>query len=266
MSAVLALLTDFGTRGAYVAAMKGVILGICPDVTVVDITHEIGAQGVLEAALTLDACYRWFPSGTVFASVVDPGVGTARRVVAVEAGPYRFVAPDNGLLTGVLRNTPSARAVELTERRFWREVVSATFEGRDRLGPAAAWLCRGTPLESLGSPVENLQQVSWPDSAVTNGRLRGVLVCADRFGNVMSSIDRVALEAYCGRRAATARVFVDGVGESLPLVRTYGDLDPGQLGALVGSADWLELSVRDGSAAALLAPWPERCLSVSVAS
>ncbi len=263
MPAVLALLTDFGTRGAYVAAMKGAILGICPDVTLVDITHEIGPQAVLEAALTLDACYRWFPAGTVFAAVVDPGVGTARRAVAVEVEPYRFVAPDNGLLTGVLRGEASVRAVELSQRQFWREPVSATFEGRDRFGPVAAWLCRGTPLESLGPPVDNLQRVPWPDSSVIDGRLTGVLVCADRFGNVLSSIDRAALDAYCGRAAGVARVLVEGMAGSLPLVKTYGDLDGGQLGALVGSAGWLELSVRNGSAADLLDGWDRRRLYVN---
>jgi S-adenosylmethionine hydrolase len=266
MPAVLALLTDFGTHGAYVAAMKGVILGICPAVALVDITHEIGPQGVLEAALTLDACYRWFPPETVFAIVVDPGVGTARRVVAVEAEPYRFVAPDNGLLTGVLRSNSSVRAVELTARRFWRDPVSATFEGRDRLGPVAAWLCRGTPLELLGPAVENLQRVPWPDSSVADGRLSGVLVCADHFGNVLSSIDGAALQAYCGRGAGAVRVVVEGVSGSLPLVKTYGDLDRGQLGALVGSAGWLELCVRDGSAAVLLGTWDQRRLHVSVAA
>lgn len=264
MPAVLALLTDFGTRGAYVAAMKGVILGICPEVALVDITHDIGPQAVLEAALTLDACYRWFPAGTVFAVVVDPGVGTDRRAVAVEVETYRFVAPDNGLLTGVLRSEPSVRAVELTARRFWREPVSPTFEGRDRFGPVAAWLCRGTPLDSLGPPVENLQRVPWPCSSLGDGRLGGVVVCTDRFGNVLSSIDRAALEAYCGRDAGAARVLVEGVPGSLPLVKTYGDLDRGQMGALVGSAGWLELCVRDGSAAAHLGTWDQRRLYVSL--
>src|SRR5437763_4207276 len=135
--AVIALLTDFGTRDHYAGTMKGVALGICPDVTFVDITHDIPAHDVLAGALELAACYRFFPPGTIFLVVVDPGVGSSRRGIAGEAGEYKFVGPDNGVLGAVFDETPPRQVVELTERRYARATVSRTFEGRDRFAPAA---------------------------------------------------------------------------------------------------------------------------------
>src|SRR5438045_6291924 len=135
---VLALLTDFGTRDHYAGAMKAVALGICPDATLVDITHEVPPHDVVAGALELAACYRYFPAATVFLVVVDPGVGSARRGIAADTGDYRFVAPDNGVLSAVFADAPPKRVVELTERKYARPTVSRTFEGRDRFAPAAA--------------------------------------------------------------------------------------------------------------------------------
>src|SRR5262252_3841759 len=150
---VIALLTDFGTRDHYAGTMKGVALGICPDATFVDITHEIAPHDVLGGALELAAAYKYFPSGTVFLVVVDPGVGSARRGIAAEAGDYRFVAPDNGVLTSVFDEHPPKKVVELTERRYARPSVSRTFEGRDRFAPAAAWIAKGTLLPAFGRAI-----------------------------------------------------------------------------------------------------------------
>src|SRR5881227_1371371 len=129
---VIALLTDFGTQDHYVGTMRGVALGICPEATLVDITHDIPPQDVLTGALELASAFKYFPDGTVFLCVFDPGVGSGRRAIAAAAGPFFFVAPDNGLLTLVLREYPSAQAVELTEPRYARPTISRTFEGRDR--------------------------------------------------------------------------------------------------------------------------------------
>jgi S-adenosylmethionine hydrolase len=133
----MALLTDFGTADHYVGTMKGVALGICPELTLVDITHDIPAHDVRTGARQLAASYKYFPAGTVFLAVVDPGVGSGRRGLAVETADYRFVAPDNGLLSSVLDEMPARRVVELTERKFARPTISRTFEGRDRFAPAA---------------------------------------------------------------------------------------------------------------------------------
>jgi len=141
---IIALLTDFGTADHYAGTMKGVVLGLCPDATLVDVSHDIPPHDVMTASIELAACYKYFPAGTIFLVVVDPGVGSARRGLVAEAGDYRFVAPDNGVLTGVFHEQRPKRVIELTERRYARPTVSRTFEGRDRFAPAAGWLARGT--------------------------------------------------------------------------------------------------------------------------
>jgi len=130
---IVALLTDFGTRDHYAGTMKGVVLGLAPDASLVDITHDVPPHDVLTASLELAASYKYFPPGTIFLVVVDPGVGSARRGLVAEVGDYRFVAPDNGVLTAVFHDHKPKRVVELTERRYARPTVSKTFEGRDRL-------------------------------------------------------------------------------------------------------------------------------------
>src|ERR671931_1512526 len=159
---VIALLTDFGTRDHYAGTMKGVILGICPDAALVDVSHDVPAHDVEAAALELAAAYKYFPAGTIFLTVVDPGVGSARRGLAAEAGEYRFVAPDNGVLTIVFRETAPKKVVELTERRYARPTVSRTFEGRDRFAPAAAWLGKGIELGALGRPAGGIVRLDVP--------------------------------------------------------------------------------------------------------
>src|SRR5689334_23878051 len=185
---IVALLTDFGTRDHYVGTMKGVMLGICAELSCVDITHDVPPHDVLAGALELAAAYRSFPAGTIFVVVVDPGVGSARRGLAAEIGDYRFVAPDNGVLTMVLRESPAKKIVELTERRYARPTVSRTFEGRDRFAPAAAWLAKGTQLPALGRPLTELQKLDVPLPDVAADAIRGVVVRVDRFGNLITNI------------------------------------------------------------------------------
>src|SRR2546430_10172011 len=159
---VIALLTDFGTTDHYAGTMKGVALGICPDMTLVDISHDLPAHDVLSASLELAAAYKYFPPGTIFLVVVDPGVGSARRGIAADIGDYRFVAPDNGVLTAVLDEHPAKRVVELTERKYARPTVSRTFEGRDRFAPAAAWLAKGIDVAALGRPAGAIHRLQDP--------------------------------------------------------------------------------------------------------
>src|SRR5229473_2206985 len=173
---VIALLTDFGTRDHYAGTMKGVALGICPDATLVDISHELPAHDVLAGALELAAAYRYFPAGTIFLVVVDPGVGSTRRGIAAEVGDYKFVAPDNGVLTAVLDEHPPKRVVELTERRYARPTVSRTFEGRDRFAPAAAWLAKGIELGALGRSAGAILRLDLPHVRVDDAGIAGEVV------------------------------------------------------------------------------------------
>src|SRR5258705_9626939 len=177
---VIALLTDFGTRDHYAGTMKGVALGICPDATLVDISHEIPAHDVLAGGLELAASYRYFPAGTVFLVVVDPGVGSSRRGIAADTGDFRFVAPDNGVLTAVLDEHPARRVVELTERKYARPTVSRTFEGRDRFAPAAAWLAKGIDLVALGRPAGSIHRLDIPQPDVAADHLDGQVLRGDR--------------------------------------------------------------------------------------
>lgn len=245
---VLALLTDFGPDGPYVASMKGVILGICPDAVIVDVSHAVPPQQVIEASLLLRDCHAWFPSGTVFVAVVDPDVGTSRRAVALEADGRFYVGPDNGIFSAVLERAGDVRAVQLTEPRFWLHPVSATFEGRDRFAPVGAWLCGGLDLDALGEPVTDLRRLALPRCVVVADGVEGAVVRADRFGNLLTSIDQSGL-AVLAAGEGPWEVRVAGVAEPLALVRTYADLAPLQLGALVGSSGWLEICVRGASAA-----------------
>src|SRR5438093_11611716 len=177
---VIALLTDFGTRDHYAGTMKGVALGICPDATLVDISHEVPAHDVVGGALELAAAYRYFPAGTIFLVVVDPGVGSARRGIAAEAGEYRFVAPDNGVLTAVFNESPPKHAVEITERRYARPTVSRTFEGRDRFAPAAAWIAKGVDLSTLGRSAGNYCRLTIPVPQAGADSITGEVLRVDR--------------------------------------------------------------------------------------
>src|SRR5712671_5851173 len=178
---VIALLTDFGSRDHYAGTMKGVALGICPDATLVDITHDVPPHDVLGGALELAAAYKYFPVGTIFLVVVDPGVGSTRRGIAADTGDYKFVAPDNGVLTAVFDEHPPKRVVELTERRYARPTVSRTFEGRDRFAPAAAWLAKGIDVAALGRAAGAVQRLDIPRAALGEGRIEGQVVRVDRF-------------------------------------------------------------------------------------
>jgi S-adenosyl-L-methionine hydrolase (adenosine-forming) len=243
---VIALLTDFGTADHYAGTMKGVILGICPDATLVDISHDIPAHDVMAGALELAAAYKYFPPGTIFVAVVDPGVGSARRGLAADTGDYRFVAPDNGVLTLVLRETPAKKIVELTERRYARPTVSRTFEGRDRFAPAAGWLAKGTQLAALGRPVSEIQKLEIPMPEAGPDSVRGVVVRVDRFGNLVTNIDRKTVE----RVGQTSAITIDAAGHRIVrLVATYAELPPDGVGALFGSTDHLELAAPSASAA-----------------
>ena len=246
MRPVIALLSDFGTRDHYAGTMKGVIINICPDATLVDITHDVPAHDVMDGALQLAAAARYFPSGTIFLAVVDPGVGSARRGIAAEAGDYRFVAPDNGVLTAVLREWAPKKIVELTERRYARPTVSRTFEGRDRFAPAAGWLAKGIQLTALGRPAPDYHHLDIPQPQADDSAVVGVVLRIDRFGNLVTNIDRRTFEAAA--RSGTMEVTAGGhtVGR---LVATYAEIQAGEICALFGSTDHLELAGNSESAA-----------------
>jgi S-adenosylmethionine hydrolase len=242
---VIALLTDFGTRDHYAGTMKAVILGICPEATLVDITHDIPAHDLLTAALELAASYKYFPSGTIFLVVVDPGVGSARRGIAADTGEYRFVAPDNGVLTAVFKETPARRVVELTERRYARPTVSRTFEGRDRFAPAAGWLAKGVDLPALGRSAGAIHQLTIPAPQIADEVLTGEVLRVDRFGNLVTNIDRKLFDKFAHSNGIEILAATHRIGR---VVATYAEAGPNEVCALFGSTDHLEIAVNAGSA------------------
>jgi S-adenosyl-L-methionine hydrolase (adenosine-forming) len=250
---VIALLTDFGVRDHYAGTMKGVILGICPDVTLVDISHDVPPHDVLAGALELAASYQYFPAGTIFLVVVDPGVGSARRALAADAGDYTFVAPDNGVLTLVMDGHPPKRLVELSERRYARPTVSRTFEGRDRFAPAAAWLAKGVDLSALGRSAGAPYRLDVPKPTAErgSGTVLGEVWRVDRFGNLITNIDRRTFDAIVSPAGGVLDVRV-GEHRVQKVVSSYADAEPGEICALFGSSDHLEIAANGASAAALL--------------
>jgi S-adenosylmethionine hydrolase len=260
MRPVVALLTDFGLRDPYAGAVKGAILSACPGATLVDVLHEVPAHDVFAGALALDAAYRHFPSGTVFVAVVDPGVGSDRRPIAVGAGRWLFVGPDNGIFTFVLDAHPSARVHLLANPVLYREPLSPVFHGRDLFGPAAGCLAAGLPLDEVGPLVADPVRLVQPPKAHTQEGWEGAVVHVDRFGNLTSNLLEADLRALGGRGPEALEVSVGG--QWLPLVRTYSDVAEGEACALVGSSGRLEIAVRRGRADALSGAGPGTAVRV----
>jgi len=245
---VITLLTDFGSGDVYVGSLKGVILGINPSATIVDLCHEVRPQAIAEAAYLLKAGHSYFPAGTIHLCVVDPGVGTERKAIAARCGDFFFVGPDNGLLTLVAREHPVESAVELREKRFHLPQISATFAGRDLFAPVAAHLSLGVPLEQLGPPAGDLVQLAL-GPIEREERLVGHIIHLDHFGSGVTDIDAAALTGWLGGRPFDRLCIQAGRGFLRGVCRTYADKAPGQPLALLGSAGHLEIAVNRGSAA-----------------
>jgi S-adenosyl-L-methionine hydrolase (adenosine-forming) len=239
----ITLLTDFGTRDGYVGAMKGVIASIFPGVVVDDVSHELAAGDVEGGALALLRYWDRYPTGTVHLAVVDPGVGTVRRALAVEADRRLLVGPDNGILSGVLGVAGKWRAVEITNPEYLLPNPGHTFHGRDVFAPAAAYLARGAHLSRMGPPVEDPVRIGEPEVEVEDGALVGQVVALDHFGNLVTNLPGGTLESAEG---------VEVEGREIRVARTYGEVEPRELAALVNSDGRLEVAARDSSAAKLL--------------
>lgn len=235
------LTTDFGVRDPYVAAMKGVLHSRCPQISIVDLTHEIAPQDVMEAALFLAAAALWFPAGTTHVVVVDPGVGAGRKPMAAALGGLLFVAPDNGVLSLLAGRMDGMTAFEIANPACMQASVSATFHGRDIFAPAAAALIQGMPLAEVGPPIKAPVELGIPKPSAAEGCVRGEIVHIDHFGNAISNVPRRILPEG-------VHPVIEAAGLSLPLLRTYSDAAPGKPLALFGSSGFIEIAVNHGSA------------------
>ncbi|HEX7071725.1 MAG TPA: SAM-dependent chlorinase/fluorinase [Rhodothermales bacterium] len=250
MSRIITLTTDFGTRDAYVATMKGVMLGINPDATLVDVTHDVHHADVMEAAFSLRRTVPFFPEGSVHLVVVDPGVGTMRRAVALQHDGHFFVGPDNGLFPLLLGDHAQFDAVELDRPEFWRSPnPSKTFHGRDIFAPIAAHLSLGEPLTHVGSRIDDLAPLHWALPIADEQGIQGWVVHVDHFGNCITNITREIFESGRDNRRVKCYVgtaILDGIHE------TYGSVAVGEPLLLFESTDHLEIAVSGGNAADLL--------------
>ncbi|MCI0359950.1 MAG: SAM-dependent chlorinase/fluorinase [Planctomycetaceae bacterium] len=248
--AIITLTTDFGTSSPYVAQMKGVILSLCREVDLVDIAHAIGPQNIREGALVLADTTPRFPPGTVHIAVVDPGVGTARGLIYAEIGEQRYLAPDNGLLSFLIRQKLPQRVLAIENRAYWFPKPSQTFHGRDILAPVAAHLALGTDPALLGPALDGcvMLDAALPEKSACT--VRGEVLYVDSFGNLITNISRDELSGL----GDMARLTIECAGRAIRgVIPAYGAAMPGELVALFDSQGRLEIAVTSGHAAGELA-------------
>jgi S-adenosyl-L-methionine hydrolase (adenosine-forming) len=261
MRPLITLTTDFGLSDPYVGIMKGVILGIAPHATIVDVTHGVPPQDVMAGALALEAAFSYFAKGTVHVVVVDPGVGSDRAAVAVETEAYFFVGPDNGIIpTAIAGRQTIRKSVHLTNENYHIQPVSKTFHGRDMFAPAAAYLASSVPIHELGESLPSLAQILLPEPSQHGDRLEVHVVHVDHFGNLITDVREEYLVAFAAGRAVIVEVGeqrIDGLRE------TFADVGEGDFLAYVGSGGRLEIGMRNGNAAEALEVGRGAVLSVT---
>jgi S-adenosylmethionine hydrolase len=242
---LITLTTDFGTRDGFVAQMKGVILGLCPQVRLVDVTHDIEPFSVLEGALVLKGISAYFPDGAIHVAVVDPGVGSDRRGIAIRIGNQTFVGPDNGLFSLIVSHNEGVEIREIQNHEYMRPVPHPTFHGRDVFAPVAANLSVGRPFDGVGPLVNDPITLSIPSVEENAKGLEGVVIYVDRFGNLSTNIDKGRLTRSVGA-VCLGNVTIQG------LSRFFGQVPVGQAIALINSFGLLEIAVNRGNASELL--------------
>ncbi len=245
---IITLTTDFGHSDHYVGVMKGVILQIAPQAEIIDITHDLAAYEIGEAAFVVEQTYRYFPKKTIHVAVIDPGVGSARRPILVDAAGQYFIAPDNGVLTPVL-NKEKHTAREMTSSKFFLNPVSRTFHGRDIFAPCAAHLARGIKPASFGKRIEDHMRMFMPVPTRTSKRAwTGSVLRIDRFGNMITNYSAAEFSWI------EARPFEMAVGmqQVRRIALNYSDCEPGELFLIHGSSGYLEISASQSSAAKMV--------------
>jgi S-adenosylmethionine hydrolase len=246
---IITLLTDYGLRDCYVGALKGAILSVYSGAQIIDVAHTIAKQDVLEAAYLINGYYKSFPKGTIHLAVVDPGVGGPRRPILVESRNHFFLGPDNGIFSYVFEREQVAQVVHLTATQYFATDVSDTFHGRDIFGPVAAHLASGVEARWLGKPIEDFLKLPLPQLKAAGTMLSGEVVYVDRYGNLVTNIDLASFYALVKGKQYTIAAGQTTIGG---ISRSYVDGQPGQLLALFGCQQTLELSVNQGSAASML--------------
>lgn len=248
MSRIITLTSDFGTQDHYVSVMKAVMLGIAPNARFIDISHHIPAQDIMAGAWVIRNAAFEFPKGSIHLVVVDPGVGTERHPIALKINDQFFVGPDNGIFS-LITNEFKFKACKLNKPIFWRKERSRTFHGRDIFSPVAAHISNGVDFKELGDPIKELVSYHWAVPIGDKDGLQGWVIHIDRFGNLITNISESLLEETAGRRKV--RVYL---GNTIidHMVNTFGDVEPGEPAAFIGSSGMLEVGINKGNAAEML--------------
>ncbi len=247
----ITLTTDFGCADEYTGVVKGVILSINPDAVIVDLTHAISPHDVRSAALVIGRSYRFFPPGSIHLCIVDPGVGTSRKILALKACGHYFVGPDNGVFSQLLTDEKSAEVYQVSNKAWFLDEVSNTFHGRDIMAPVAARISLGEPLEAAGPSLSSSSCLTLPVcmSTYTGSEVIGEISSIDRFGNIITNITRQCLQALPGGAAFILRIRSASISY---YEGSYGDLPDNQLAAIINSSNLIEICVKNGSAAEML--------------
>ena len=249
---IVTLTTDFGLDDHFVGTMKGVMLSINPAIQFADICHQVRSYDVLDGALTLALSYCYFPPGTIHLVIVDPGVGSARRPILASSGRYRFVAPDNGVLSFVYEREPKVEVRHATAERYFVQPVSNTFHGRDIFAPLAAWLSNGIEPQQLGVIVTDYVKLSLPEPRrVNHGHVEGVVMKVDKFGNLITNVAPEDVPELFSVNSVPFRITVQEHKISR-LYSSYSMGGPSELFAILGSSGYLEICINLGSAASAL--------------
>ncbi|MDM7913639.1 MAG: S-adenosyl-l-methionine hydroxide adenosyltransferase family protein [Candidatus Eisenbacteria bacterium] len=244
-SGIITIATDFGTRDNYVGTMKGVIYRIHPKATVVDLTHQVQPQDLMEASLVLESSYRYFPEGTVHLVVVDPGVGTRRRPIVIDTPSHLFVGPDNGVFSRIYAAQSQVEVLEIRNPSLMLPQISDTFHGRDIFAPVAAHLCRGIYPGEVGPVVDDPVRRDPPQPSVWQDQITGEVIHIDSFGNILTNITREVFEMVAaGKRF---RVIVNGKAIDR-ISRSYEEVERGKALAIFSSLELLEIAVHGGRA------------------
>ncbi len=251
---VITLLTDFGTSDEYIGVMKGAILSVNPEAVLVDITHRIDPQDLIQGAYTIKAFYPYFPPGTVHLSVVDPGVGSGREIIALRMAGFCFLAPDNGILSLILKDVQVDEAVRVKNHEYFLNHISRTFHGRDIFAPVAGHISKGLSLNQLGPAVEvkNLKRIVFPRVEILSDEvILGNIISVDHFGNLITNIDAVTIDALCNRKSRKIPAIEIGGNFVEGLSNSYTDAGVQQPLMTIGSRNLLEISVNKGNASRL---------------
>ncbi|HUU50226.1 MAG TPA: SAM-dependent chlorinase/fluorinase [Nitrospinota bacterium] len=240
---IITLITDFGLRDPYVGTMKGVMLKINPELSFVDLTHEIESHNILEAAMILGSAYRYFPKDTIHLVVVDPGVGSDRRPILALTDKYYFVSPDNGVLSFVYKDPGLKKVLELGAKRYFLDEVGDTFHGRDIFSPVASWLSKGVDVSSFGDEIHNYVQIPIPESELENNRIKGRIVYVDKFGNLVSNIKMSLFRKALSASSKKKFKITLGTLEINEINKYYIEKEKGTASALFNSWGNLEIYV-----------------------